>query len=86
MTESDESIPYDWVDTMVFSGDSRHFAYSAIRDKKAFVVADSKEGTFWENVGPLVYSPDSMHLVYSAKKDDKWFSPRIAYEDFVIKD
>jgi hypothetical protein len=89
--------PYDYTDadtphdsshppgTPIFSPDSQHLAYRALRGTQWMVVRDGKEGRFYtekredlyENNGAdviddILFSPDSRHLAYRARRGGKW--------------
>jgi WD40-like Beta Propeller Repeat len=53
---------------MRFSPDSKHFAFGAMRDKRAFVVLDGVEKLPVDDIGShtLVFSPDSAHFAFAA--------------------
>lgn len=62
--------------TLLFSPDSRRFAFGALRDGKRLVVVDGKEeitGHDRLGGGSFVFSPDSRRLAYGAGTlDKKW--------------
>jgi len=65
-------------DSLIFSPDSQHFAYSAQDEEGFFVVQDGVEGKKYnvhQKLGPApivtpVFSPDSKHVVYSMNNAD----------------
>jgi hypothetical protein len=59
---------YDAVDSVLFSGDGLHLAFSARRGKNRLVVLDGVEQTPYALVEDLVFSPDSQHLAYRASR------------------
>lgn len=62
--------------TLLFSPDSRRFAFGALRDGKRLVVVDGKEEIIGHERlagGSFVFSPDSRRLAYGAGTSDrKW--------------
>lgn len=71
--------------TPIFSPDSKHLAYRALREAQWMVVRDGKEGPLfkekqedlYENNGAdviddILFSPDSQHLAYRARRNGKW--------------
>ncbi len=71
--------------TPIFSPDSKHLAYRALRNKQWMVVRDGKEGPLfkekyedlYENNGEdviddILFSSDSQHVAYRARRDGKW--------------
>jgi len=90
--------PYDWVmwdPPLVFSPDSKHFAFTGKNkegNKRAFVVIDGKENKAYNQVGVPVFSPDNTKLAYAAyiyiPNASKWFmvineKEGKAYEDII---
>lgn len=63
------SSPSDFL----YSQDGTHFAYSAIRGKKALVVRDSKEGKLYDSVSNFVFSPGSARFAYVASEGSSFF-------------
>ena len=61
--------------SLLFSGDSKHLAYSAIRSNKCHMVLDGKEDPQFEGigVGTLLFSADSTHFAYAAMNHGKQF-------------
>jgi len=61
--------------TIVFSPNSRRFAYVAQKDNKYSVVIDGQEGKQFDAIGngSIIFSPDSNHVVYCAQTDNKRF-------------
>jgi hypothetical protein len=59
--------------SLLFSSDSKHVAYVALKGQKTFVVVDEKAGPEFDGVvhGSLAFTDDSQHLVYIALKDGK---------------
>lgn len=53
-------------DSIVFSFDSKHYAYKAIKGGKSFVVLDKTEAGIADYVYDIKFSPDSQELVYVA--------------------
>lgn len=71
--------------TPIFSPDSKHLAYRALRDAQWMVVRDGKEGPLfkenyedlYENNGAdviddIIFSSDSQHLAYRARRNGQW--------------
>lgn len=69
----------------IFSPDSKHLAYRALRNMQWMVVRDGKEGPLfkekyeelYENNGAdviddILFSPDSQHLAYRARRSGQW--------------
>lgn len=63
------------VSDLVFSPDSQHFAFSAMRDEQASAIVDGKEMGRYEQIAqkPPIFSPDSRHVAYVANNGDGWF-------------
>jgi hypothetical protein len=57
---------YDDASTLMFSADSRHFAYEAKRDGREFVVLDGQEQKDYDEVADLEFSPDGRRFAYKA--------------------
>jgi len=63
---------YKTVDSTVFSLDSKHFAYRAMKDNgKYCVVTDGKEGKEYDDIADLCYGSDGT-LSYCASIDGLW--------------
>jgi len=60
---------------MLFSHNSVHLAYVALKGGKQCVVVDEVEGVYYDAIDPLSlkYTPDSKHLVYVAQRKGKKF-------------
>ncbi|MCW3116854.1 MAG: WD40-like Beta Propeller Repeat [Chitinophagaceae bacterium] len=58
--------------SLVFSSNSKHFAYGAQTDNDWLVVADGKPQEKYTQVDNIQYSPDGKHLTYKVKKGEKW--------------
>ena len=69
------SSVYEGIGKVIFSQDSKHFAYKAINETTSLwrVVLDGKEGKDYNEVGDPVFSPDSLHMAYIAKNDSGKF-------------
>jgi Tol biopolymer transport system component len=67
-----EGNPYKSIFHLVFSPDSKHVAWNALRQGKWLVVVDGVEGRAYEVVfdGP-VFSPDSKHVAFTAERGGK---------------
>ena len=67
---------------LLFSPDSQHVAYAAIKGDKQFVVVDGKEGTRYDGLsgkGIIFDSPDTFHYlaakgnsIYLVEERMKW--------------
>jgi len=72
-----EGTPFDAVDRIRFSPDSKHIAYVARLGEEHFLVFDDKiEGKCYRGgigVDPPVFSPDGKHLAYVAVGEKSWF-------------
>lgn len=64
---------YESASDLVYSGDSKSFAYVARKGKGIFVVINGKEGQPYDMVVTPTFSPDGRRLVYRARKDAKRF-------------
>jgi WD40 repeat protein len=63
---------YRGVDDLVFSPDGKRLAYwASTNEGKHFVVADGKEGKYYDSVSGLVFSQDSKHVMYNARSGGK---------------
>lgn len=63
-----EDSKYDNVGNLIFSPDSKRYAYRATKDNKVFVVLDGQEGNKYDGINSLLFSSDGKQLVYKAKK------------------
>ncbi|MCX7778531.1 MAG: hypothetical protein N2381_10850, partial [Armatimonadetes bacterium] len=70
-----EGKEYDGIvkGTLIFSPDSKRFAYGARRGGKEFVVVDGDEGKEYDGIGTLIFSPDSKRFAYVAVRGEKQF-------------
>ncbi|MDY6831238.1 MAG: WD40 repeat domain-containing protein [Thermodesulfobacteriota bacterium] len=59
---------YDDISTPVFSPDSKHVAYKALKSKKVFMVVDKKEHGPFDDTTPPFFSPDSNCMAYLARE------------------
>ena len=71
VSERGISSVYEGNGKVIFSQDSKHFAYKAINETTRLwrVVLDGKEGKDYNEVGDPVFSPDSLHMAYIARND-----------------
>lgn len=67
---------FDLVSTVIFSPDSKHYAYIGINKNpyvdKQVVIRDGKLQQAFENISSPAFSPDSRHLAYQAFSEGKW--------------
>lgn len=71
--DGQESIPFDFVSTPVFSPDGLQFAYSAILDGKAYVVLNNVlQKNAYDSIGGVGFSPDGQKLAYVANKGEQF--------------
>lgn len=64
---------YDHVFDLFFSWDSKHLAYTAIKDKQMLIVLDGNELESHDRVGLPVFSIDSKSFAYGYADKDKWY-------------
>lgn len=64
---------YDEAADLVYSKDSRFYAYAARRGQDWFVVVNGKEGPAFDRVVSPIFSLDGKWLVYRARKDGRRF-------------
>lgn len=64
---------YDKIFDIVFSYDSKHMAYAAVKDQQMVMVLDGKEIAEADVMGYPVFSIDSEHFAYALAKDNQWF-------------
>jgi hypothetical protein len=69
--EYDEIRPLGGKQSVLFSDDSKHFAYAARRDTTWLVVTDGKEGPAMQSVEDPSFSPDGSTVAYASMKDGK---------------
>ena len=73
-----EGTEYDGIGkgTVVFTADSKRWAYVAGAESKQFAVVDGQEGKHYDGIGrnSLVFSPDGKHVVYAATEGNKQFT------------
>ena len=50
----------------LFSPDSEHFAYGAVKDRKGYMVLDGQEGKKYDGISSFLFSSDSKNYVYIA--------------------
>lgn len=63
---------YNQIFDLVFSFDSKHLAYSAVKDRKVVLVFDDSEKDSYDMVGIPVFSFDSKTFTYAYTKNNKW--------------
>lgn len=64
---------YDEAQDLVYSKDSRSYAYAARRGNDWFIVLNGKELPAFDRVVTPLFSPDNRYLVYRARKEGKRF-------------
>ena len=64
---------YDHIFDLFFSWDSKHLAYTAVKDRKMAIVLDQKELEPHDRVGLPVFSFDSKTFAYGYADKDKWY-------------
>ncbi len=64
--------PYDMVEGIAFSPDSKRIAYRALARDTWSVVVNDKKGPDFSNIGAIVFSPDGKHMAYGACDDEGW--------------
>ena len=64
---------YDRIFDLFFSLDSKHLAYTAVKDRKMLIVLDQKELAPHDIVGLPVFSADSKSFAYGYADKDKWY-------------
>lgn len=64
---------YDEAQDLVYSKDSRFYAYAARRGKDWFIVLNGKELDTFDRVVTPLFSPDNRYLIYRARKEGKRF-------------
>jgi len=69
--EFDEIRPLGGKQSVLFSDDSKRFAYAARRETTWLVVTDGKEGPAMQSVEDPAFSPDGSTIAYAAMKDGK---------------
>lgn len=52
--------------SLIFSPDSSRFAYTAVKNKKMFLVCDGKESKAYDRIGSVNFSWDSKHIAFIA--------------------
>jgi hypothetical protein len=75
---------YQGVSGLVFSPDSQHIAYVAMKKHGMIVVRDNKEiSDEYEDISRStpIFSPDSQHLAFGAKRGNKWFAVKDGIEE-----
>ena len=66
---------------IVFSGDSRHYAYAAVASTEQFVVVDGQPSPAYEAVFPPVFRGAGAEVWYAAREQGKWFLVRNGVPD-----
>jgi len=61
------------VSSLLFSPDSRQFAYVVMDKGKSFIVLNDEEHKKYDSILTHVFSPDSKKLAYAAKEGGNWF-------------
>ena len=64
---------YDQIFDLFFSFDSKHLAYTVIKDRKMVIVLDENELEPHDRVGLPVFSVDSKSFAYGYADKDKWY-------------
>jgi hypothetical protein len=54
--------------SLIFSSDSNHFAYYAVKDHKFLAILDGKPGPEFNAIYSLIFSPDGKRMGYQADK------------------
>jgi len=71
VVDGKEGKYYDFVCSTIFSPDSKHFAYLAVKGKKYFIVVDGQEGKHYDSTHEPIFSPDSKRFAYIAETGGK---------------
>ncbi len=64
---------YDKIFDLIFSPDSEHLAYVAIKDRQMILIVDGKELATHDRVGIPLFSSDSKRFTYAFQKKNKWY-------------
>lgn len=64
---------YDHIFDLIFSPDSKHLAYTVIKDRKMMLVFDGHEMDLYDRVGLPVFSFDSKIFAYAYMENDRWY-------------
>ncbi len=64
--------PYDMVEGIAFSPDSKRIAYRALAKDKWTVVVNDKKCEAFNSVRTIVFSPDGKRMAYAACDDEGW--------------
>lgn len=64
--------PYDIVEGIVFSPDSRRLTFRAMSGGKWSVIVNNKKGPDFSALGAIVFSSDNKHMAYRACGKDGW--------------
>lgn len=68
-----EGNVYDRIFDLFFSFDSKHLAYTAIKDRQMVIVLDENELGPHDIMGLPVFSADSQFFAYAYANKDKWY-------------
>lgn len=58
---------------LIYSNDSLHYAFVAVKNERFIIVLDGKDGQPFDRVISPAFSPDGRFLVYRARQDGKRF-------------
>jgi hypothetical protein len=64
---------YDHIYDLIFSNDSKHLAYTAIKDRKMVLVFDGHEMAPHDRVGLPIFSFNAKAFAYAYADKDKWY-------------
>lgn len=75
---------YQGISGPVFSPDSQHIAYVAIRKNRMVVVRDNEEisGEYDDiSLTTPIFSPNSQHIAFGARRGNRWFAVKDGIEE-----
>jgi len=75
---------YESVSGLVFSPNSQHFAYVAVRKNRLVVICDGEEiSNEYDDISlsTPIFSPDSQHIAFGARLGNKWFAVKDGAEE-----
>ncbi len=72
VVDHSRQIPFDAVGNIIFSKDSRNFAYIGVNERRYYAVRNGKIGKAYAAIQQLCFNPATHQLVYGAYEPRTW--------------